>query len=337
MWMLQNRTPYAAERNWTRDKHGVHLWIVAVKATFDIGGDGRLTLADEQMPPVLAPEYHGEPGMSSLRYDSDLLRMKPCTDVVADACAHAPRGRKARRVHASLRVGPVHKELVVTGERVYRRRMLGGLTTSRPHPFDRRPIRYEWAYGGMDTMHPDTRKQRMDARNPVGRGIFTRRRHLAGKPAHAIEYASGIVAKRGPAGFGPIDAAWTPRRELAGTYDPAWERSKKPLLADDYDDLYGSCAPADQRVPTYLRGGERVELENLTPDGVLRFELPRIYLTFRTAFGRERQEHRSKLTAVILEPERMAVSMVWQTALPVAARRTEYLDRTVIGEKPYLT
>jgi hypothetical protein len=48
MWALKNQTPYAAERNWTRDKHGVHWWLVAVKATFDIAPGGRLELADEQ-------------------------------------------------------------------------------------------------------------------------------------------------------------------------------------------------------------------------------------------------------------------------------------------------
>ena len=36
MWMLDNHTPYAAERSWTRDARGVHLWIVAVRATFDL-------------------------------------------------------------------------------------------------------------------------------------------------------------------------------------------------------------------------------------------------------------------------------------------------------------
>jgi hypothetical protein len=55
MWMLDNQTAYAVERNWVRDKNGRHHWVVAVKATFDVGQDGRLTLADEQPPPALAP------------------------------------------------------------------------------------------------------------------------------------------------------------------------------------------------------------------------------------------------------------------------------------------
>jgi len=103
MWALKNQTPYAAERNWTRDKHGVHWWLVAVKATFDIAPSGRLTLADEQPPPVLAPEYLGEPGRSSLRHDSELLAVKPNTDILVHAHAHAPGGKPAPTVPVALR------------------------------------------------------------------------------------------------------------------------------------------------------------------------------------------------------------------------------------------
>ena len=65
MWALRNRTGYAAERNWTRDRDGVHWWVVAVRATFEIGAGGRLAPAGEQPPPVLAPVHFGEPGRSS--------------------------------------------------------------------------------------------------------------------------------------------------------------------------------------------------------------------------------------------------------------------------------
>lgn len=79
MWSLDNRTPYAAGRNWVRDKTGAHHWLVAVKATFQVAPDGRLSLGDEQPPPLLAPIHRGDPGLSSLRADSDLLALKPGT------------------------------------------------------------------------------------------------------------------------------------------------------------------------------------------------------------------------------------------------------------------
>src|SRR4051794_10326106 len=109
MWMLDNKTPYAAERTWTRDKNGAHHWLVAVKATFDIGADGRVPLAPEQAPPLLAPEYWGDLAKSALRLDGDLLAAKPGTDVLLEANAHAPVGRPAESVPVSLRVGPVNK------------------------------------------------------------------------------------------------------------------------------------------------------------------------------------------------------------------------------------
>src|SRR5262249_41057598 len=137
MWALFNSTPYAAERNWTRDKDGVHWWIVAVRATFEVAANGALKLADEQPPPLLAPEYFGDPATTSLRYDSDLLAAKPAADILLVASAHAPGGRPASSVPVSLRVGNIHKQLIVHGERVYRG---NAQSTSSPAPFVTRPI-----------------------------------------------------------------------------------------------------------------------------------------------------------------------------------------------------
>jgi hypothetical protein len=337
MWGLDNQTPYAAERNWTRDKDGIHQWVVAVKASFDISLDGTLRLQDVQPPPILAPDYHGEPGASSLRFDSDLLAVKPCTDVVVDAHAHSPNGRQASSVDVSLRIADVHKRLRVFGERVYYKAPAGGLTTSSPRPFGSRPIRYEYAYGGSDTADPNPSNHGHDPRNPIGVGFALDPNRLVHKPAPSVEYPSGDAAKMGPAGFGPIDSAWLPRRALAGTYDASWEKTRKPLLPLDYDAKYAASSPADQRPANPLRGGELVELVNLTAAGRLRFALPRIYLTFTTFFGRRREDHRGRMTSILIQPELPAVSVVWQSTLAVEPKDDEYLDRTLIAEKPYLT
>jgi hypothetical protein len=333
MWALENKTSYAAERNWVRNKDGAHQWVVAVKATFDIALNGSLKLADEQKPPALAPEYWGEPGQSSLRYDSDLLYVKPGTDVILNGHAHALKGRPVPMVPVSLRVGELKKILKVHGDRFYKRGVFGLATTS-PKPFVSRSINYEWAFGGADFANPDVRKQRMDLRNPIGKGFAVNLKE--DQPAHAIEYLEGDPAKKGPAGYGAIDSFWSPRLEYAGTYDEKWERNRKPLLADDFDERFALCSPADQRLARSLRGGEQVELVNLTPEGVLRFELPKIYLAFTTHIRGRREEHRSILASVIIEPEEKRLSMVWQTNLPVSSRDGDYLDFTVIQEKQYL-
>jgi hypothetical protein len=161
-------------------------------------------------------------------------------------------------------------------------------------------------------------------------------RRLEKKPAHAVEYPSGNPEKKGPAGFGPIDRGWSPRLDLAGTYDAKWEKTKKPLLPDDYDDGFALSAPGDQRFAKPLHGGETVTLVNMTPEGAVRFELPKVLLIFKTQMGRQSEEHRATMTTVFVAPEDKKLSLVWQTKLRVPERAVEYLDRTTIREKKYL-
>ena len=107
MWAIFNRTRFAVNRTFARDLEGAEVWIVAVRATFAIAEDGAVTLAKEQQPVCVAPQYSGEPGRSGLRYDMDLLRTKPGTDVVLHACAHAPNGQPATEVDVALSItGP---------------------------------------------------------------------------------------------------------------------------------------------------------------------------------------------------------------------------------------
>jgi hypothetical protein len=247
------------------------------------------------------------------------------------ANAHAPGGRAAPTVPVSLRVGKLQKVLLVHGDRTYK---IGptGLTTSSARSFRTRPIRYEFAFGGSDFFDPDPKNHRIDERNPVGRGFAVRPERLEDKPAHSIEYSSGDAAKRGPAGFGPIDPGWQPRRSLAGSYDAAWEKNKKPLLPDDFKPSFALSSPVDQRVGKPLVGGERIELMNMTPEGRLLFEIPRVSLGFTSVFGRRRESHEAHLSTVLVEPEEHRLSMVWQGTLRVPAPHVDYLDATEIVE-----
>ena len=48
---------------------------------------------------------------------------------------------------------------------------------------------------------------------------------------------------------------------------------------------YNNCAPRDQQSQDYLVGGERVDVLNMSEDGALSFEIPKVRLSFRTRFG----------------------------------------------------
>jgi hypothetical protein len=329
MWALSNRTSHAAERTWVRDMDGNHVWVVAVKATFDLEDTGQLSLSAEQEPPLREPIYLGEPGCSSLRCEADLVAPKPHTDVIIHACAHAPGGRPLPRVEVAARIHDVDKMLVVHGERFYKRGVLG-VSPSAPKPFVSQPIIYEWAWGGTDTTDPDPRKHRSDRRNPVGRGLATDAAHLVDQPVHRIEYLQGKPTAQGPAGFGPIASHWSPRLELCGTFDDAWSKTRRPLLPRDHDERSALCAPADQRPSSRLVGGEKIALHQLTPRGSLSFALPRLHFEFATHFGAARRFHEATLGTVVIEPELKKLRMVYQTGLRVGPRETEHLDFTVV-------
>ena len=238
MWAVRNYTAYAAQKSWGRDKDGVHEWIVVLKGTYDINPNGTLRLADKQLEPLLLPEYNGEDGVSSLRYEADLVSPKPTTDVLINGTAYAPKGQPSSGFLVSVRIGRIHKELKVVGNRRWKAGLFG-LHPSKVEPIIKVPIIYERAFGGFDHSDPDPKRQQMDTRNPVGCGLVRREGELLPN----FEYPDQSLKKGGPAGFGAIANYWSPRRELQGTYDEAWQKSRFPLLPADWDPRSLLCSP----------------------------------------------------------------------------------------------
>jgi hypothetical protein len=333
MWSIRNQTPYKVGKTWGRSKEGVPEWIVSVKGTFEIRANGALALAEDQLEPLIAPEYNGEDGSSSLRYDADLVGAKPTTDIIVNGTAYAPGGRPSTDFPVGLRVGPVKKILRVRGNRWWDES--SGQGCSSLQPVTEVPIVYERAYGGYDKADPDPKNQLLDSRNPVGCGAVADPMHRAGAQMPSFEYPDGKLEEAGPAGFGALDSFWSPRREFWGTYDSAWERDRKPLLPDDWDPRSHLCAPADQRPATHLHGGDLVELVNLTPAGTLVFQLPRAHIGFSTRIHNRTHEHRGQLSTIIIEPDRQRVIMVWLTSL-ACPTDMDYLDETVVRTKEIL-
>lgn len=314
MWAITNETPFAAERTFVRDRDGAEVWLVAVRGTFDILPGGELRVAEKQPPVVLAPAYRGDPSASSLLCDSDLVRTKLATDVLVNGSAYAPGGRPVPEVTVGLTVGPIQKRLTVTGDRVVRSGLFG-VKASDPAPFVTKPINYEHAFGGTVVDPRDPAKSTREDANPVGIGLDG----SVDRPLPNVMYAGDTVRPRArmrPAGFGPIASYWAPRVKRAGTYDAAWEATRQPLVPIDFDDRFFQAAPDDQQVPGFLRGGEEVVLQNLSPEGSLRFNLPRVTLGFATRIDGGTTNHRADLHTVSIEPDERRLVMVWHTALP---------------------
>ena len=335
MWAIINTTKYAAERTWVQDKDANKIWLVVVKATYDIHPDGSCALAKEQVAPLRMPEPSGEAGKSGLRYEGDLQGLKPGTDVLVRGSAWAPPGRLATEVGVGISVGPLNKRLKVFGDRRWDK-VAGTLMSTSPEAFESMPIVYERAFGGWDKTPSDPAEHRLDSRNPVGTGFAVRAENCAGNFLPNVEYPDQLIGswrdQPQPAGLNAIECHWSPRREWAGTYDEAWREKRFPLWAEDFDSRYHNCAPADQQVAGFLRGGEVVELQNLSPTGRMTFNLPRVYPFFETRIGPERIEHRAQLCTVILEPDASRLMMVWQTSL-LCNHRVDDLDLTIVSEK----
>ena len=317
MWQIDNRTPFSAGQGWTRNLDGAETWIVIVKATFDILEDGSTRVSEVQPPPIHSPVYRGEPGQSSIQLEHDFVLAKTTTDVAVNGTAYAPGGRPASSVDVAVRVGSVDKTLRVTGDRSWN---LGGTVLSQPEPFVTMPLAYERSFGGVD---PETARPDVDWYwpNPVGTGFATSERSATRVRVPNIEYPNDPVrswkSRPRPAGLGFIGSHWEERAKFAGTYDKAWSESRQPLLPSDFDLRHYQAVARDQQTAAFLVGGEDVLLINLTPVGLLRFQLPKVTFRLETRFMDDtRREHESPLLhTVILEPDHSRVSLVSHSAI----------------------
>jgi hypothetical protein len=319
MWLLNNATPFAAERTWFRDSDGVEHWLIIIKATFEIDLEGYQNLANEQAPVTRVPVFGGDPASSALIEESDFVLKKTRTDVLLEGHAYAPNARPVEQVSVRMKVGDIDKILNIVGERA----LSAGLTGPRisaPRPFEKMLICYERSFGGTDLSSEDPTKHAWEPTNPVGVGFGVRMDYVTDKPAPNIEYPNAPYRhhrKGRAAGFGPIARHWSPRVELAGTYDKAWEKNRLPLPPEDFDEAFYQCAPLDQQSNQLMQGYEKVQLVNLTPEGYLEFFLPKIDFRIVTQFYQgPDQNQEAVLHTVRLLPDHHRFQMVWQSSLP---------------------
>lgn len=263
---IENRSPFAAEVISLLDTHGREVRVLVVVATFDYSGS-RVSPAAVQEPVHFGDRHRGDPSVSSVVREADLCTPKPLVDVIVNGSAWAPDGRPVRSITVGLRVGDIHKELRVVGDR----RGAG----ADPKPFERMPIVYERALGGTAT---DGRGE-VDRFNPIGVGFKGARpadpQIRTGQPNIEHGASTAPTERRLPAGFGVVARGWSPRVQLAGTYDTGWLDWQWPLPPHDFDERHHQCAPRDQQSGT-IQGGEAAQLVNLTPEGEVTISLPRL-------------------------------------------------------------
>ncbi|WP_322047401.1 DUF2169 domain-containing protein [Paraburkholderia sp. J67] len=331
MWSIENHTPFAADRTWLRDTNGAEVWVVAIKATYDILANGTTKLASDQVSLNAGPVQHE--GLSSLKYDTDFGPSKAATDVILNGHAWTPGGKPAGEILAGFTVANLDRMVRVTGDRYWQRKRWSW-HAGEPEPFVSMPIVYERAFGVDMPEFPTA------SRNPVGRGVASDAEgrvwlpniELVGQPVRGRDDVAPAIS------LGAIAGHWPMRRQFAGTYDDNWLEERHPLPPEDLNPRFWQIAPEAQQVTGHLKGGEIVTLINVTPPDVvpggrLVFRLPKVTLVCETFFfDGSREQTRPVIHTVILEPDEPRISVVHHMTLACHAKVNQ-LDRTRITMK----
>jgi hypothetical protein len=309
---LENQTPFKAAFAVLPDRFGIDTLYVVVKATVTLRPS--LSLAEVQVPPTLADEYHDDPATSSLKYGSEMHLGKAGTDVLLIGSVWAPDKRPVTRMQVGLSVGGRQKVIVVTGDRVWR----DGQPSS-PQPFESMPLVWERAFGGV---RRDGEKVAAEERNPVGCGFAGGRSaaDMEGLMVPNLEDPSSPLQQIGqastPACFAPIAPSWLPRRNYAGTYDEKWQRGRAPYLPDDFDPRFFQCAVPEFVFDRYLQAGEAVQIVGVMPDGPISFTVPPSHLSVAVTIAGSTETPPANLETLVIEPDENRACFTWRASVP---------------------
>ncbi|MCA9543671.1 MAG: DUF2169 domain-containing protein [Myxococcales bacterium] len=287
------------------------------------------------------------PYEAALRYENELLPPKPGTDVFVTATCYPPGG-EARFCYPEVRVADAHRSrLAVFGDRTAVIKAGQTPLFSAAEKFSALPVRYEFAYGGVDRQH--SLAPILCPTNPVGTGYLVQ--PIDGAPARDqwavlpnIEWPDRLLTPetlfvgtkdrktelRPPAGFGPIPRYWEPRASRAGMpadAKPFWKLlyEDKPSVNDEHflemQPEFWRSANGGLVLPVHLEGHEKLVLTHLHREREeLVIRLPIKNPTLRTAINDEAmQPVPLKLDTVHVEVELGELALVWRGSVPKPA------------------
>lgn len=316
---LKNFTPFVPFSFASRDQNKNDFGVLALQGSFDIVHEAALKPQAEQADMAFEDVYHGETAQSSLLQENNIAPFKPKTDIHINATAYAPGGEPKSKWLVSVKIGTLYKQLLITGPRCWERGITLTKQLDEPEPILKLPIRYEYAYGGA--VKKGGKNVDVYEENPVGTGY---EQHRLKAPSAASNVAPQIIKAEefdmryrkhyAPQGFGAMPPNWSPRQNLAGTYDLDWEKTRWPDLPEDFSfDFYNSAHP-DLIYPGYMQGDETIELYNLTPNGYLKTYLPNYELAILVRY--EDGELRSLpmlLDTIYLDVDNLQANLTWRS------------------------
>ena len=311
--MIQNLTPFAAKVLPCFSTEGHAQSVIVVKATYDFAG--QLVAQGQALPVYHGDEYFKIEGLTDvIRFESDIAPLKPNIDVIINAVAYAPGGKPREQFQAGVCMDDHERLIMVSGKRVWRRRLGLIPTMSQPEPAHCVPVVYSLAYGGADKDKPD----QFWPNNPTGSG-FSANMPQDGLLLPQIEWLDDLIQgpahPSSPAGFGCFGRAWQPRQRLLGQYS-SQELAFKGLatkMPRSFQPEAWNCAHPRMQFPTgSIRAGTHFELINLSAKGQLEFKLPATSVAIAVeALGAQVTAYPA-FDTVAIEPELGHVALIWR-------------------------
>ena len=322
--LCENDTPLVVEPIMLDDPSGHELVVAMAKLTWLVSASGEARIAIPSRPVRVIAVQGGDERHTAFDYPSDAVNAKPGTDVILLGQAYPSKpGVTEQRVSLRVEAGArsIEKAVKVFGTRVFAQTGMGNkILPGKPQPLQVTPLVYQLAYGGTDATAAEPI---IDWTNPVGIGVRQNPKELVGSVAYAIELDGGTA----PAGFGPLEQHWSPRRERAGTFDEAWAKTRMPILPVDFDPKHHLASHPDLWSEVPLAGDEPVEIVGATPEGAWRFQLPRYAPRFSATVAGETkplETHLDTFLIDITDPQWRVVELTWRAAVRLP-RKSEML------------
>ena len=326
---LDNLSRFGATSQPAYSREGADLHVVYVAARFDFPaklGDTPQP-SEEQPEPQLEDVHWAEPETSSLKIEGQGAYTRLGSDIYVCGQAWAPGGTPVTMLPVSVRVGSLHHQAIVFGDRLWR----GGAGEPRPdapRPFTSMPLQYERAFGGT-VEGGGLRKPLHEPRNPVGCGLYRGTTEAMGQPLPNIEDPRRPITRLGdrptPVGFGPIARQWASRLAYAGTYDDVWVETRAPYWPKDLDMRFFNAASPGMALDQRLPGGAEVVLDGLSPHGRVAFPLPAPRLLLKSYFGDYEEMELLEADSLQIDPDDAAFTLYYRCAIARGKRRDAYL------------
>lgn len=272
----------------------LHVTVI-VKATFELVADAAMRLsAPEEL--VLSEVHHHKSPLRSVRLTQDTAPYMPRADVWLTGHACAPGGAAVEALSVRL---AIFRGALLLDKTIHVR---GDFKGDETVPFERIPLMYERAYGGIGWED-----------NPLGVGFGAA---TGGTRPNLVD----PERPERPACFAPLARGWPSRKRLLGGADRrAIERPLAEIPAG-FDWTYFQAAPEDQRID-YLKGDEWLILDGVHPTHAhLRSYLPGVRGVARVhGMADGGQGHPLALVAdtLCIDADTLRCSVIWRGSFPI--------------------